>query len=155
MTEAQMIRQIVLAAFLICLASTAGAQTPAALPDSYPDPPCVKPQVNMVKPESANGNAVSSYNMKVKAFNKQAAAYDSCMHTYIDKANSDVKSIQGKANADLKQITERANTSMKVIQDKIGLAVADAKSVAAAIDEQTATLRQEERCARLRAQCRR
>ena len=153
-----MIRQIALAALLAGCSSIASAQTgPETLPGnaSYPDPPCVKPQVNMVKPESANSNAVSSYNMKVKTFNKQAVAYDSCMHTYIDKANGDVKSIQGKANADLKQITERANTSMKVIQDKIGQAVADAKSVAAAIDEQTATLRQEERCARLRAQCRR
>lgn len=142
-----MIRHIALTVFLTCFASTAGAQTsilaPAALPDSatYPDPQCIKPQVNMVKPESANSNAVSSYNVKVRTFNKQASAYDLCMHAYIDKANGDVKTIQDKANADLKQITERANASMKAIQDKIRQAVADAKSVAAAIDEQTAKLR--------------
>lgn len=138
-----MIRHIALTVFLTCFACTAGAQAPAALPDSatYPDPQCIKPQVNMVKPESANSNAVSSYNVKVRTFNKQASAYDLCMHAYIDKANGNVKSLQDKANADLKQITERANASMKAIQDKIRQAVADAKSVAAAIDEQTAKLR--------------
>jgi ElaB/YqjD/DUF883 family membrane-anchored ribosome-binding protein len=138
-------RHLVLAAFLVCLASAAGAQalTAEALPDAYPDPPCIKPQVNMVKPESANSNAVSSYNVKVKTFNKQAAAYDACMHAYIDKANSDVKTIQDKANADLKQVSERVNTAMKTIQDKIRQAVAEAKSVAAAIDEQTAKLRKQ------------
>jgi ElaB/YqjD/DUF883 family membrane-anchored ribosome-binding protein len=138
-------RHLVLAAFLTCLASAAGAQLPTAeaLPDAYPDPPCIKPQVNMVKPESANSNAVSSYNVKVKTFNKQAAAYDACMHAYIDKANGDVKTIQDKANADLKQVSERANGSMKAIQDKIRQAVAEAKSVAADIDEQTARLRKQ------------
>lgn len=138
-----MIRHIALAVFLTCLSGAAGAQAPAALPDAYPDPGCVKPQVSMVKPESANSSAVSSYNSKVKTFNKQAAAYDACMHAYIDKANGDVKAIQDKANAELKQVTERANTSMKAIQDKIRQAVADAKSVTAAIDEQTAKLRKQ------------
>jgi len=76
-------------------------------------------------------------------FNKQAAAYDACMHAYIDTANRDVKVIQDKANAELKQVTERANTSMKAIQDKIRQAVADANSVAAAMDEQTAKLRRQ------------
>jgi hypothetical protein len=52
-----------------------------------------------------------------------------------------VKIIQDKANADLKQISERANASMKVIQDKIRAAVAEANSVTAAMDEQTAKLR--------------
>lgn len=141
-----MIRQIVLAAFLACLTSGAGAQTPAAepLPDSanYPDPQCTKPHVNMVKPGAWNNSeAVDSYNSKVKAFNKQVVAYDVCMHAYIDRANGDVKVIQDKANADLKQVTERANASMKVIQDKIRQAVADAKSVAAALDQETAKLR--------------
>jgi ElaB/YqjD/DUF883 family membrane-anchored ribosome-binding protein len=146
-------RHIALAAFLACLSSTAGAQTPAteALPDSYPDPQCIKPQVNMIRPgtqinsgnNAIDSGPVGSYNAKVKAFNKQAAAYDSCMHAYIDKANSDVKTIQDKANADLKQVSERANGSMKAIQDKIRQAVAEAKSVAADIDEQTARLRKQ------------
>lgn len=135
-----MVRQIALVAFLAGFSSVAWAQA-GTLPDSYPDPQCIKPSVNMVKPEAANSAAVGSYNAKIKTFNKQAAAYDSCMHAYIDKANGDVKTIQDKANADLKQVTERANASMKAIQDKIGQAVADAKSVTAAIDEQTARLK--------------
>ena len=147
-----MSRLIALAVFLTC-SSTAGAQTPAveALPDTYPDPQCVKPQVNMIRPgtqinsgnNAVDSGPVGSYNTKVKAFNKQAAAYDACMHAYIDTANRDVKVIQDKANADLKQLTERANASMKAIQDKIRQAVAEANSVAAAMDEQTAKLRRQ------------
>jgi|SRR4051812_332338 hypothetical protein len=139
-----MVRQIAFAAFLACVPSMAGAQT-TAQPDSagYADPHCAKPQMNLVNPGVwNNSDAVASYNLKVKKFNQTVTAYDSCMHAYIDKANRDVKAIQEKANADLKQITERANVSMKVIQDKISLAVADAKSVGAALDQQTAKLRQ-------------
>jgi hypothetical protein len=140
-----MIRQIVLTAFLAGACSVASAQTASvALPDTiaYPEAHCTKPQVNMVKPGAWNNSeAVDSYNLKVKKFNQEAMAYGSCMHAYIDKANSDVKTIQDKANADLKQVSERANGSMKAIQDKIRQAVADAKGVAAAIDEQTAKLR--------------
>ena len=152
-----MIRHIALMTFLVGLSCAAGAQTsilaPAAdaLPGAanYPDPLCKKPQVNMIRPgaqvnsgnNAIDSGPVGSYNSKVKAFNKEAAAYDTCMHAYIDKANGDVKTIQEKANGDLKQITERANSSMKVIQDKIRQAVAEANSVAAAMDEQTAKLR--------------
>ena len=140
-------RQIVLAAvFLGCSSFGAGAQMPAsnALPDGsdYPDPHCIKPQVNMVKPGVwNNSDAVDSYNSKIKKFNRDAAAYAACMHAYIDKANGDVKLIQDKANAEMKQVSERANASMKAIQDKVGRAVADAQSVSAALDEQTAKLR--------------
>jgi hypothetical protein len=142
-----MIRHIALVVFLTCLSSAAGAQAPAAdaLPDgaNYPDPPCKKPQVNMIRPATVvdNYEAVYAYNAKVKTFNKQAAAYDSCMHTYIDKANRDVKIIQDKANADLKQISERANVSMKAIQDKIQQAVTDARSVSETLDREAAKLR--------------
>ena len=148
-----MIRHIALMVFLVGFSCAAGAQTPAAdaLPGAanYPDPLCKKPQVNMIRPgaqvnsgnNAIDSGPVGSYNSKVKAFNKEAAAYDTCMHAYIDKANGDVKTIQEKANGDLKQITERANGSMKAIQDKIRQAVAEANSVAAAMDEQTAKLR--------------
>ena len=119
--------------------------TPEALPGgiSYPDPQCTRPRVNLVKPGALNDNsgAVNTYNLKVKAFNREGAAYNSCMHAYLDQANRDVKVIQEKANADLKQITERANASMKVIQDKIRHAVADANDVAASLDNETAKLR--------------
>lgn len=141
-------QQIALAmVFLGCSSFGAGAQmaAPNALPggSDYPDPHCIKPQVNMVKPTTVvdNYEAVYRYNAKIKAFNRDAAAYGACMHAYIDKANGDVKIIQDKANAELKQISERANAAMKAIQDKIGQAVADAQSVNAALDEQTAKLR--------------
>ena len=144
------------AVFLLCLTSGAWPQTsaPDALPDgaSYPDPQCVKPQATMVRPvaglnlgvegrTSVDNGPVGSYNSKVKLFNKQASAYDACMHAYIDKANGDVKRIQDKANADLKQISERANASMKAIQDKIRQAVSDANSVSAALAQDTAKLK--------------
>lgn len=140
-----MIRHVALIVFLIGLSSAAGAQTPAAeaLPDGYPEPQCNKPQVDLVKPVTVvdNYEAVYRYNAKVKAFNRDAAAYNACLHAYIDKANGDVKALQDKANADLKLITERANASMKVIQDKIKRAVADANSVSATLDAETAKLR--------------
>ncbi len=142
-------RHIVLAAFLTCLASAAGAQTPAAGSDPYPDPQCKKPRVNLVRPDvqvggrdnAVDSGAVGSYNARVKAFNRDLSAYNACMHAYIDKANGDVKTIQDKANADLKQISEHASASMKVIQDKIRQATADANSVATALDQETAKLR--------------
>src|SRR5262249_40115736 len=131
-------RQSVLAAFFACMSSGAWAQpsAPGTLPVRYPDPQCTRPNADRIdKPQthySAQGfdaGAVGSYNSRVKAFNKETVAYNSCMHAYIDKANADVKVIQDKANADLKQITERANASMKAIQVKIKQAVADANSV--------------------------
>ena len=136
-------KQLALAAILLCISSSAWPQTPGPDVATYPDPQCTKPQVNLVKPTSLvdNYGTVYAYNAKVKAFNRDAAAYGTCMHAYIDKANGDVRAIQDKANAELKQITERANASMKVIQDKIRQAVADAKSVNTAMDEETAKLR--------------
>jgi hypothetical protein len=145
-----MTRQIALAAFLICLAGAAGAQAP--LPEPYPDPPCNKPQVNMIRPPTDqthrvdvrtqnDSEAVNSYNSKIRKFNTDSTAYNACMHAYIDKANGDVKTVQEKANADLKQISEHANASMKAIQDKIRTAVAEANSVTLAMDEQAAKLR--------------
>jgi hypothetical protein len=145
---------LALAALLLSMPSGAWSQAaaPEALPDAanYPDPQCRKPQVDRInKPQThydAGGfdaGAVGSYNSRVKVFNKEAGAYNSCMHAYIDKANGDVKRIQEKANADLKQIGDRANASMKIVQDKIRQAAADANSVATAMDEETAKLRKQ------------
>ena len=94
-----------------------------------------------VQQTSVDSGAVGSYNSRIKAFNRDSAAYNACMHAYIDSASRDVKIIQDKANADLKQITERANAAMKAIQDKIAQAVADANDVSAALDKDTAKLR--------------
>lgn len=138
-----------LASLVIALALSGAplhAQTapmaPAALPDGtgYPDPSCTKPQMNLVKPEAGNSAAVALYNEKVRKFNKQAVAYDACLHAYIDTANRNVKAIQDKANADLKATTERANAAMKAIEDKIRQAVTDGKDVAAALNQDNAAL---------------
>jgi hypothetical protein len=140
-------RGLIVVACLACLSSAAWSQADAPGPDAanYPDPQCQKPRVNLVKPGVWNdkSGAVDGYNLKVKAFNKEASVYNSCMHAFIDKANNDVKRIQDKANADLKQISDRANASMKIVQDKIHQAVADANSVATAMDEETAKLRKQ------------
>lgn len=121
-------------------AQTAPMPVSAALPDGYPDPQCTKPQMKLVKPEAGNSAAVSLYNAKVRKFNKQATAYDACLHAYIDTANRDVKAIQDKANADLKELTERANAAMKVINDKIRQAVAGGNGVAATLNQENAAL---------------
>jgi len=136
-------RQLALAALLVCMSSRAWPQ--AGAPEatgSDLDPQCNKPQANLVKPSAWNNeSAVYAYNAKIRKFNRDAAAYSTCMHTYIDKANDDVKRLQDKANADLKQVTDRANASMKAIEDTIRQAVADAKSVNATLDEETAKLK--------------
>jgi hypothetical protein len=146
-------RQLALAAILVCCSSAARSQTPDVSPDiaSYPDPQCKKPRTTVVRPDvqlggrqsAVDSGAVGAYNARVKAFNRDSAAYNSCMHAYIDAANRDVKTIQDKANADVKQITERANASMKVIQDKIRQAVADGNDLAAAMEKDTAKLRKQ------------
>ena len=84
---------------------------------------------------------MGNYNAKVRKFNRDAAAYGSCMHDYIDKGNRDVQRIQDKANADLKEITAHANASMKAIQDKLRQAVADANAVAATLNQDAEKLR--------------
>lgn len=143
-----MIRQFSSAVVVAGLCSPlAWAQTPDGA--GYPDPQCKKPQVNMVRPPTDETNRVdvrsrndsdtmNRYNSKIKQFNTDLAAYNTCLHAYIDKANDDVKVVQDKANADLKQITERANSSMRAIQDKIRQAVADANSINAALDQDSA-----------------
>ncbi len=133
-------RQFALAALVAGLSPIAWAQDAA-----YPDPQCTKPQTAAVKPDgrvgggrgnSINSGADGSYNARVRAFNRDAAAYNACMHAYIDTANRDVKTVQDKANADLKQVSERANASIKAIQDKIRQAVDDANGVVADLDAQ-------------------
>ena len=132
-------------AILVWVSAAAWAQTPApdAVPDgaSYPDPQCTRPQMDLVRPESTNSAAVGTYNMKVKKFNQQTAAYSSCVHDYVDKANHDVQRIQDKANADLKEISARANASMKAIEDKVRQALADANTVSASLNQEADKLR--------------
>ena len=133
-------RCLALAAMVVGLSSGAWGQD--AVPDgaNYPEPRCQRPEISKIdKPLSSFGasgfgsGAVGSYNAKVKAFNKEADAYDTCMHAYIDKANVDVKRIQDKANADLKRISDQANLSMHAIQDRIRQAVSEANDVSASL----------------------
>ena len=145
-------RRFVLTVILACLCSTARAQAPDAQPAgaAYPDPSCTKPQTAAVKPTvqvdtsrgvSINSGAVGSYNSRIKAFNREAAAYNACLHAYIDTANRDAKAFQDKTNAELKQVAERGNASIKAIQDKIRQAVEDANSLSATLDQENAKLR--------------
>lgn len=140
-------RQFALAVLFAGLSPIAWAQ-----PDGYPDPQCTRPRTAAVKPgmqteshvgggSSFTSGAVGSYNSRVKAFNRDAAAYNTCMHAYIDTANRDVKTVQDKTNAELKLVAERGNASLKAIQDKISQAVADANSLGAELEQENARLR--------------
>lgn len=134
--------KIVLTVVLAGLPPAAWAQ------DSYPDPDCRKPDAARVKlpdvhpgPGAFDNGAVGSYNSRIKAFNRDQAAYNDCIHAYIDTANRDAKTVQDKTNAELKEVSARGNASMKLIQDKIRRAVAEANELGAALEAQTARLR--------------
>jgi hypothetical protein len=138
-------RRFALTVALACFSPVARAQAP-----DYPDPQCTKPQMTTVKPNvqvdtsrgvSIDSGAVGSFNSRVKAFNRDAAAYNACMHAYIDAANRDVKTVQDKTNSELKLVAERGNASMKMIQDKIRQAVTDANSLGAELEAENARLR--------------
>lgn len=135
--------QILFVAVLGTLSPKLSAVEPDAVPDgeSYPAPQCTRPQIDLVWPESGNQAAVANFNVKVREFNRGAAAYDSCIHDYIDKANRDIQRIQDKANTDVKEITTRANASIKAIQDKARQAAADANAIAASLKDQAEKLR--------------
>jgi hypothetical protein len=101
----------------------------------YPDPHCPRPKVKLVKPAYTHrdyiedSDPVGSYNEKVKIYNREAQAYDACMHTYIDNANSELKRVQTDANNRIHQITDAANARLKMIESKIAAAVQDANQV--------------------------
>jgi hypothetical protein len=100
-------------------------------PMTYPDPPCVPPDLAQIMPPPDGDVAEARiYNFKVKAFNKAMDAYNSCIHTYVDNANRDMATIKDRANADLKRISNRANASLKIVEDKIGQALAQVKAIA-------------------------
>jgi hypothetical protein len=101
----------------------------------YPDPQCPRPEVKLIKPAYTHvGNLedsgpAGSYNEKVKLYNREAQDYDSCMHAYIDGANSELKRVQDDANQRIRQISESANARLKLIEAKVGAAVAEANQV--------------------------
>lgn len=135
------------------------AQVKEAVPaTAYPDPQCIKPDVNLIKPPKL-GDAVGNvydpadaaaynakarrYNSQVKAFNQGSEAYSSCIHKYVDDASREVKRIQDQANADLKRITDSSNATIDAIQAKMKRAVTELNDLA--MDQKNSTRSMETR----------
>jgi hypothetical protein len=89
--------------FLAALPALAQAQTMGGnmAPDFYPRPTCVKPDRTGLggAPGVQNQDAMRAYNYKVKRFNENAAAFNGCIKTYIDKAQNDISAIQAIVHA--------------------------------------------------------
>ena len=90
-------RAIVLA-FLMSAPASAWAQTAAGsnMPANfYPPSPCRKPEpAPKGAPGVADQAAMMTYNLRVKNYNAQAAAFNDCIHAYMDRAQNDVAHIQ-------------------------------------------------------------
>jgi hypothetical protein len=132
-----LVAMLVVAAAICTMPKNVVAQPEASAPPTqYPDPQCHRPNVKLIKPEysqvgnTVSSGAVGSYNALVKTYNREANAYNACMHSYIDNANSELKRIQNDANEKIKQITDGANTRLKSVEGKIAQAVSDANGVA-------------------------
>ncbi len=83
---------------LLLLACPAQAQDATAtnMAAPYPGPPCTKPDKNSLPKSPGVGDqaAMTSYNLRVRAFNEKAQAFNACMKVYTDNANADVRRIQ-------------------------------------------------------------
>jgi hypothetical protein len=110
-------------------AQAADSDAPVAI-QHYPDPDCVKPEAKQINPNGFDASAVNSYNLRVRRYNTQLSAYNSCVHAYVDKANADIRRIQDAANSDMARIRDTANASMKEIEQKVRDAVAAANEEA-------------------------
>jgi hypothetical protein len=113
----------------LIIAFVACAQNAMAQGSDYPDPQCVKPDLDSVKPpqasnlldqsEAASYNVkVRAYNAKMKTFNQASKDYSACIHAYIDKADRDAQHIQDQANAAIKSINAKmqaAATSLNAL----------------------------------------
>ena len=78
------------------LAGPAAAQAQGSNmpPDFYPHPPCVKPDKGHLVQPGNDVDARRVYNVRVKAFNDKAVAFNACLKTYIDNAQNDINAIQ-------------------------------------------------------------
>ena len=136
--------QKIITVLALSLAIHAGpALAQAADPASaWPDPQCRQPDLNDIKPPASNNDApaVSIYNAKVKSFNREALAYNSCIRAYVEAANQELKRVHDQADADEKRIAEAANAVLKMIQDKSQKALAQANAISAAQENGTAAL---------------
>ena len=65
-------------------------------PDFYPRSPCANPDRAAIgiMPATSDHAAMTAYNLKVKAFNEQAAAFTVCLKSYQDRAKRDIDQIQ-------------------------------------------------------------
>jgi hypothetical protein len=76
----------------------APARVPAASgnmpPDFYPHPKCEKPEKKTLVKPANDPDAMLAYNMKVRAFNQRAVAFNACIKLYVDNAQYDINAIQ-------------------------------------------------------------
>ena len=76
-----------------------------------------------------SGNGWAPNNLRIKKYNDQARAFDSCMHEYIDKANAAIKRVQSDANAAIQKIASDSNGVIGQMEVKLRDAVAEANAV--------------------------
>jgi hypothetical protein len=66
----------------------------------YPSSPCANPDraaIGLMPPANDHA-AMTAYNLKVKAFNEQAAAFTVCLKSYQDRAKRDIDQIQATSH---------------------------------------------------------
>jgi hypothetical protein len=103
---------------------------PTAL--GYPAPDCVKPDPKLIKPEIEFSNGIyAPDNSRIVRYNRQAKAFDDCMHAYIENSKAAIAQIRDKANSDIKQVSDRANSAIKAAEARLRDAVSEANMVSA------------------------
>jgi hypothetical protein len=89
-------------AILMALPIAANAAERSNMPPNfYPAPLCEKPDKKRLggAPGVQDQSAMAAYNLKVKAFNDKAAAFNACIKTYVDNAQNDINTIQAIVHA--------------------------------------------------------
>jgi hypothetical protein len=82
----------------ISQAAPGGSNMP---PNFYPAPVCEKPDKKRLSGASGvqDQDAMRAYNLKIKAFNDKAVAFNACIKAYIDNAQNDINTIQAIVHA--------------------------------------------------------
>lgn len=93
-------RPVILCALLLAPLAAAGQTSAGNMPpDFYPKPSCEKPQ-SPGKPFDAQDQMTQlAYNAKVRKFNSQAVAFNTCMKDYNDRAQNDINAILATVHA--------------------------------------------------------
>lgn len=69
-------------------------------PGFYPKPACEKPdKAGLARPNPDDQKSIAEYNAKVKIFNNQAVAFNTCMRDYRDRAQNDIDVILATVHA--------------------------------------------------------